>query len=714
MSYNEESPGDSDYGENTNKKDSRAVRPSARQKRPVKSARYKPAQKRKASGIGPAHRRHTIGAKRRKAHPATMKGAEDGSHAKIAIQMTGKRMPWQTLPYQILLSIFDYASYPLMSDTLYSTSSTKWLLDVALLCKSFAEPALSALYFSPPLSPPARARNLISHLRTQSDLSALNYKAKVKFLDMEANRTLVRKSDGQDPIDLAMLLALTPQLRGLTIRLISDNPRFHKGFYISGNRSIYQDPIFETLEKMEIRLKDWIWNFHLADTASGHEDAFTRLKFIHQSPSFQSLTSLAFMNYASTTGDRKPDAYVNVLGEAINLLPKLKRLQFSMSLIVSQQLMTVLPYNLEVLEIVSCSRLRSSSLRSFLVEKGHDLRELVLNHNQSLNLSFLSDLSSACPKLEVLKMDLIYFNTHFTFQDSNPKYDTLLALGERPAWPMTLRDLELYHLRKWKTNAAELFFSSLTESAESLPNLRQLKIKASLDESGWRDRVGFRDKWTQRLRQIFLGKPTPPNPHLKSFAAFKAFKAQESKSGNPKKVHMSRGSHRTMSDAITQRKAKLTRDTEHERDGGGQDSNIRQMATIDISSDSNSDTPLVKVRRSTRPKPPTEDLCPPPGSTPSKGTVRRHRRRRRDSDDSSSEDSAIDDDSLDSPQPRASRHEHEDLYIQGMCDVVDVLIDNLRPTEAQLHESDFLDDEPSGDEDWNGDDNIPGDGRYAW
>ncbi|OOF95893.1 hypothetical protein ASPCADRAFT_207223 [Aspergillus carbonarius ITEM 5010] len=40
--------------------------------------------------------------------------------------------------------------------------------------------------------------------------------------------------------------------------------------------------------------------------------------------------------------------------------------------------------------------------------------------------------------------------------------------------------------------------------------------------------------------------------------------------------------------------------------------------------------------------------------------------------------------------------------MQGMCDVVMVRIDNQRPSENQFHEEDFLDDELSGDEDWNG------------
>jgi hypothetical protein len=48
-----------------------------------------------------------------------------------------------------------------------------------------------------------------------------------------------------------------------------------------------------------------------------------------------------------------------------------------------------------------------------------------------------------------------------------------------------------------------------------------------------------------------------------------------------------------------------------------------------------------------------------------------------------------------------------------MCDIVNVRIDNQRPTEMQYNENDFLDDELSGDEDWDGDDFEPAAG-HAW
>lgn len=50
--------------------------------------------------------------------------------------------------------------------------------------------------------------------------------------------------------------------------------------------------------------------------------------------------------------------------------------------------------------------------------------------------------------------------------------------------------------------------------------------------------------------------------------------------------------------------------------------------------------------------------------------------------------------------------------IQGMCEVVEVRIDNQRPAEIQVTEADFLDEEASGDDDWTGDNDA--DEGYAW
>jgi hypothetical protein len=57
--------------------------------------------------------------------------------------------------------------------------------------------------------------------------------------------------------------------------------------------------------------------------------------------------------------------------------------------------------------------------------------------------------------------------------------------------------------------------------------------------------------------------------------------------------------------------------------------------------------------------------------------------------------------------------DEEELPLQGMCSEVILHIDGQRPAEARFIEDDFLDDELSGDEDWNGRDlDLPL--RHAW
>lgn len=662
------------------------------------SPQSRTSKKRKAPGRG--YRRQHAGPKRFKHSEPDTHSKKDGD---TAIQFTGKTMPWPTLPYHILLAIFDYASRPLVSDTFQSTPSINWLCSVTLCCKAFAEPALSALYYSPPLYPPSRAHRLLSHLAAHNDTSSFNYGAKIKYLDLEASSTMLHKFVGWDPLDLGALVSLTPQLRGIALHLCSDNLAWRKSGRsrsLGGSKAVYHRSMMTALRDNKIMLQDWTWNHSLAKQS---QSAFplAQMKDVHMMPPFQTLRRLALVNYPAGPIEKGRHCE-DMLAEAISLLPKLTDLHFNMSS-VGDRLLSKLPHDIQTLEIVECPVLKSSSLDGYLAAKGVNLRQLILDHNQSLNLSFLTHLAQSCPKLELLKADLRYFGTLNTIRDTDPKYDALLLNDERPTWPVTLRSLELFHLRKWNLQTAELFFSSLTDSAAMLPDLRQLKIKASLDESGWRERIAFRDNWTEKLRHVFLRMSPPPNPHLTSILVFRAFKSQQSR-GNM----AVRGKRHALTRALPSNfNNKITIQ--------GSGVKVTPLTAAKDPSESDSDAPLVKVRRSTRAKTQREDIYTLSESPPIRPRASRRRRRRKGSDDSSSEDSAIDDDGILEPDTQRTSVDREaELYIQGLCDVVDVLIDNLRPTEEQLKEDDFLDEEVSGDEDWNGDDDMPGDNGYAW
>lgn len=76
----------------------------------------------------------------------------------MLVENTEAVPPWQTLPYHVLVQIFEYATYPLYEErTFQPLPSGKWLLDVAYLCRGFAEPAFTVLYNSPPLVPMDKA-----------------------------------------------------------------------------------------------------------------------------------------------------------------------------------------------------------------------------------------------------------------------------------------------------------------------------------------------------------------------------------------------------------------------------------------------------------------------------------------------------------------------------------------------------------------------------
>lgn len=713
ISYREQTSDCDEFDEPASEDDYESRPLSPRPHKPPPSAqRSKVKVSRKCKSIKPGQRRPF--SKKAKISHIFTKAQE---HRDTGIQLTGKKMPWQTLPYLIWLSIFDYASRPLVSDTFQPMPSINWLFNVALCCKAFTEPALSTLYYSPPLSPPTRAYRLFEQLATQTDRSTFNYGAKVKYLDVEASGTLLHKYAGQDPIDIGAFFSFTPQLRGVGIHLLSDNPKLRKGVNLSrstNGRGIYQRSMFSILEEHNVALQDWTWNQLLGRQTL----PLPELKEVHNMAPFHTLRKISFVNYEGSIND-KAKRREDLFAESLSILLNLESLSFRMCSIISDRLMPLLPDNLQTLEILDCTHLKSPALNTFLAAKGRLLKQLILDHNNSLNLSFLADLAQSCPKLEHLKMDLRYFNSFFAVRDSDPKYEVLFAETERPSWPLSLQSLELYHLRKWSLDVAEIFFSSLTDAARLLPNLRQLRIKASLEASGWRDRVEFRDKFTGRLRHVFLRKSSPPKPHLKSIAAFKAFKKQRSderRKGRDQKRSIvsspaTQYARKDMASVqLTHVEVPENAAKEEERDSDTPLIKARRNAL----EESDSNVPLLKVRRSTRVKTQRDDIYTISDSSPSRPKVSRRRKRRKGPDDSSSEDSALEEDVV-GLTTRSQSHEEEDgLYVQGLCDVVDVLIDNLRPTEEQLKEADFLDEEASGDEDWNGNDDMIWDDHYAW
>ncbi|KAL9032915.1 MAG: hypothetical protein Q9214_007759, partial [Letrouitia sp. 1 TL-2023] len=305
-------------------------------------------------------------------------------------------------------------------------------------------------------------------LTSQDVDSYMDYRAKIRYLEIEPSRILLRKYDGKNPIKIADMLNLTPSLRGLDF--ISPWTSFATPYWIrqnlshSKNSSAWSNNIASILESIEankISIADWRWEYYV-------QGGFCNIdvQTIFDSPALRAMRRL--------TVAFKRDHAVTA---AIARLPNLKELIWIDCSVGDMFNWAALPRNLESFELSSCPPLVSSTLATFLASHGSNLRHLSLNHNHSLNLKFLTSLQSACPKLETLKMDMIFYSTHIAYQDIEPKYDHLLLAHEVPSWPPTLQRIELFHLRKWDPKATESFLASLVESSSSLPDLRHIDIK---------------------------------------------------------------------------------------------------------------------------------------------------------------------------------------------------------------------------------------------
>ena len=595
--------------------------------------------------------------------------------------------PWYTLPYEVLLQVFQYASYPLCDNTFTPMPAITWLLRSALVCKDFAEPALSALYYSPPLYPPTRARGLLAHLNAQGPSSTFNYKSKVKYLEIEATYILLHKYSGLDPISLDELIRVTPQVRGIGIHLLSDQPEYRTQLSLVNKRPgvVYNKSMFDALRETKVRLLKWKWNLNFNRPGVTRDSyPWTVLKDLHSEAPFQTLRSLSIVKYESKQAMTELD-----LAKAIKALPNLSRLNLESWATYSGKLLPLLPQNLESLRIASCSALTSDSLHAFLLTHGSGLRELILDHNQSLDLAFLVDFAVACPLLEIFSMKMTFFSPYSTSYDAEPKFGALLLPGTLPTWPTTLRSIELLQLRKWYADSAEVFLRSLINSAPDLLQLRHLVLKVSIEGIGWRDRASYRDRWIGRLQNVFLRHSPPPT---------EIFMPKYPVTGkNLTIVETSQPGPPPDSQNVPCRRSGLRRKA-------NQQLNHVAIPKVILSSESDSDTPNVSryTRRSKRLKEQEHDANYSDRAT-SPGLADQSKPGHSDNADS------------ESPPHTLSKEDGDgQLFIHGMCDVVDIRIDNLRPAENQFSERDFLDEELSGDEDWNGDDGVPGDGGYAW
>ena len=517
---------------------------------------------------------------------------------------------------------------------------------------------MAALYYSPPLFPASRSYGLLKLLAMPQEQLAINYRNKIKQLDVDVPQLLYYKN-GPDLgyFDLGSLVELTAQLKNLHLYHRNDIILINESWPITPNpRFTYPSEFFDTLDRNNIRLRSWNWNCRFLKTP----ELLQRISEVHLRPAFQVLRELTLVNIGGHDMRRCPEGKEDeideeaeigqhILASAISDLPNLHSLHFERCMILRTTLLSRLPHELHTLSIRDCYGVTPSSFGIYLSSHGQSLKQLFLSHNRNLNLSFTVSLAKWCPRLQVFDMDITFQDPGFLRLD--PHFEKLLEDSEIPSWPAALQSIKLKHFRRWDGAQSTNFFASLIDAAPELPDLRKIDIQVILTME-WRDRAAFRRKWIHRIEDVFLRKTPPPNPNTKTVRKRPELHSTREPSGYIESMENedSHGFVSTLFGSVPQSSASTTPSTR-------KSTRIALQKVPDLAMDSS-------VWRK-------DDAQESATGTP------------------------------------------EPYFRQGMCDVVHVRIDNLRPTDTQYNENDFLDDEKSGDDDWDGSDLESLDG-YAW
>lgn len=610
------------------------------------------------------------------------------------------------LEWTILVQIFEYAAHPLDSKT-----NVRWLLSAGLTCKAFLEPALKSLYRCP--SPQIISMNMANKF------AGLMRELSVNAADAEDRRdyrrtmveslvvnvtSLSPQSQSQSrSFDVAELISNLPSLSHVELYHEFDLPPYRKLDVKSTKKWTYTPELLSAIEaagdsENTLRLKSWKWSGRMMSS-----DLLGELRNIYKWSTFTLLRTISLVNFQVPSLGTKEDPsnpdvfekdknYISLVAASLESVPQLKHLALDSSTIVDEQFLSLLPKTIEDLEIVNCWELTAEMLSEYLTTHGRALRRLTLNHNQSLNLGFLPLLAKCCPNLRELRMDLLLFSQHEYINDKEPNYETLMSVVDVPSWPATLEVLELEQLAKWDLETAEMFFQSLIDQAPDLLRLRHLAVKAMLDVP-WRQRSEFRDKWVSKLKRVFLRKPTRPKP-FHSLAQWPALsggnviREGEIAQSSEDELLPARRSTRIVSQVVpfgpsstkeittTSRKRRRAPTlTRHLRD--------RKRAHVSYKDpDTDEDLGLTNAEESD------------------------------DEDPLAAQDSLLFQSNPGSPSTEADTGP----FIQGLCDVVNILLDNQKPRELQWGIEDFLDDESheSQDGEWTSDERIDESDGYAW
>ncbi|KAH6877314.1 hypothetical protein B0T10DRAFT_532351 [Thelonectria olida] len=606
------------------------------------------------------------------------------------------------ISYGVWTDIFYYAA---ISDG-YDTLNVNWLIDAATTCREFSEAALTAIYRSPPITTPGKAKRLAALLERPASETRLNYRVKIESIWIDV--AVVPQNV------LYKIIHHLPRLRELVFFTQHDQPpyreldrtvrwHFTEDIFQALGPSTHQAQPNSSSEALNgdekpypTMLRSWEWSEKLL---GGPVPSPMDIIRIHQGPSFARLTRLSFTNFQvpslykarPKSGDDEQElalynedgAVIQSIADAISQLECLKHLVFESSTVMNHRMLPLLPKGLVHLGLINCWEVRSDDLESFLGSHGRELRTLSLLHNQSLDMGFLTSLADTCPKLEELRMNLSYFRHHNSVSlvnnDADPLYEHALLPDQIPKWPASLRIIDFEHIRHWNVEAAEMFLQSLIDSAGSLPNLRHLAVKTMLNIP-WKARANMRHEWRKKLDRIFLRAFEPPMKHT-SLRQPPAKEEKEEVVHEPAPQEKHRRKRPSHADEPCRRSTRIA----------------AQVSDSDSRNSSNSKPK--GLRGNIRSRPTYRD----PDTDEDEFDL---------SEDEDKDEEMTDADAK--PQDEAEEPVTSLPVVQGRCTTVAIVFDNQKPTELQFGMDDFMDeDRDESDGEWDGDQDDD-DGVYAW
>ncbi|KAL2160329.1 hypothetical protein VTH06DRAFT_1502 [Thermothelomyces fergusii] len=576
---------------------------------------------------------------------------------------------WSSLPYHILVQIFRYAAAPLNQ-----VQQAKWLTAASGVCRAFAEPALTALYRTPPLLTRPMAHGLVSLLCRDPATTLFNYRQKVEELWIDVEHIASKTFKGQ-PLDLPALVGNLPRLKSIQFFHQKDDPPYRS---LDGSlRWHYPPALFEALSGTgrsteaggavnHAKLLGWQWNRRLM----GPDLDLAAIKALHETPPFSSLEKVSFVNYqvpslhaGANVDDEelaaRDDAFIRGMADAIAALPALRHLAIESSTVANSQLLLQLPDRLETLELVNCW--------------------------ESLSLSFVTVLGAACPNLEVLSVDFKTFKHHEFYHDSDPSYDDLLTADQVPDWPQSLETLQLLNMKKWTAEAAETLFQSLVDSAPRLLRLRRLELKAMLSIP-IQERSRLRNKWGCKLKQVFLREREEPKPLFSLRQKPRPPDAERAAKRTPKRSRRLGGA--LAAESPSRRSSRIAGQSSNSSSRAG---SIGRELRHGLHRPSYAE-PDTDEDEEEEEEEDNENGAEPVRARTADGSGTRGR-----------------------PEAAASPADAEALFRHGMCEKVEIQLDNQKSAETTLTMDDFLDSghDDLSDDDWVGQDDESDNG-YAW